>query len=389
MRIRLPTRLQLLWKTLAALLLVLALWINILFVASAVYQLFDFGSFIAAGRAAASAGNPYSPDNPLVFKLGFERLGIGSSLQNANPPISLLLFEPLARIPPLVAINAWRLISAGMYLGIVVILFREHRLAAISLRGLWALSLAGFWHTLQLGQIYTVLLLFVAAATVFMRRRSYWVASVAVGLAIALKPNFVMWAVVLGVAGYPTILIGALATAAVLSLIPAIMFGPGIYFQWLSVANQFGALGFPGNNSLPGLLVRIGEPLFGYVLGLTAALGLVAIAWRRRPIVEKSSGLGIIAALLLGPISWTGYTILLLPYLLGERKWDSLQIAAAAILAVPFLVVLVEFQEGLTGNLLFGWLYGWALLALVPGSLPADDQGGGRVPAGESSASSR
>lgn len=87
----------------AVLFLLSAIALNILFVRNSIAsgQLYDFGSFLASGQEAAAGNNPYTVDNPLVFKVFFDNAGIGSQLPNANPPISVVLFELLARQPPL------------------------------------------------------------------------------------------------------------------------------------------------------------------------------------------------------------------------------------------------------------------------------------------------
>jgi hypothetical protein len=37
------------------------------------------------------------------------------------------------------------------------------------------------------------------------------------------------------------------------------------------------------------------------------------------------------------------------------------------ILAIPFQLVLLFFQNSFTNFVLFGWLYGWGILALLAG----------------------
>jgi hypothetical protein len=84
--------------------------------------------------------------------------------------------------------------------------------------------------------------------------------------------------------------------------------------------------------------------------------------------MEKSeyvSALGIMASLLASPISWTGYTMLLLPIFFSLKKWTIPAIVSAAILAIPFAIVLQLFQTSFVNFVLFGWLYGWGLILLV------------------------
>jgi hypothetical protein len=80
---------------------------------------------------------------------------------------------------------------------------------------------------------------------------------------------------------------------------------------------------------------------------------------------EYVSALGIIGSLLASPISWTGYTILLLPIYFCLKKWTFPTIASAVILSIPFAIVLQFFQDSFTNFVILGWLYGWGILLLL------------------------
>ena len=80
---------------------------------------------------------------------------------------------------------------------------------------------------------------------------------------------------------------------------------------------------------------------------------------------EYVSALGIIASLLASPISWTGYTILLLPIFFSLKKWTVPAMVSAAILTVPFQLVLQFFQTSFVSFVIFGWFYGWGILSLL------------------------
>jgi hypothetical protein len=128
--------------------------------------------------------------------------------------------------------------------------------------------------------------------------------------------------------------------AVALSTVPALLFGPGVYAEWLrSVTSIPQPVGQASNGSLFGLTERLGMP--GWV-GLAAAsallLGLALWTWRWRPALERASAAGIVGGLLAFPLSWTGYSLLMLPVFLS-RRWRIALLCAAALLLVPIRVV--------------------------------------------------
>lgn len=352
----------------AAVLLMSGVLLNILLVRNSILsrQLYDFGSFIASGKEALQGKDPYAVGDPLIFRVEFEKVGIGSWLPNANPPISVLAFEPLANLPPLEVLTFWRVASVISYLAAVILLLRNHREHATFFRILWSLGLAGFWHTIELGQIYAVLLLLISWAWILIEKRKFWYAAILAGLAIAIKPNLSIWALLLGVAGNRIFFLVAIATAGLISIIPAMVYGPQIYIQWLSAANEIQALAFPGNSSLTGLFVRFGLPQVGMIAGVLIVLFVVLwVARRKNSSADTIGGIGIVVSLLASPIAWTGYTIFLLPYFLTKQTWTSLETLAAINFSFPFLLVLLLFQQSKAAFIILGWFYGWGLLILL------------------------
>ena len=357
-------------QTVLVLLFVVVLAINLLPFVDSQDALMDFGSFYAAGLKAEKGENPYDPNSEYIFEINFERIGAGGKMVNLNPPISLLIFQVLPRFDPHRALLTWQIISALLYAGTVVVL-RHHYKEHVSFpRVIWAFMLAGFWHTIILGQVYILLLVFAALGWIFLRQQRYLLAGVMIGLVICIKPNFGIWALFLLAAGFYGSALVSLLTALLVSLIPLLLYGTQIYVQWLDAsAMSRETLIMPGNSSLPGLITRFAGPEPGIVLGFVVVIALLVVTWRKRPAemdrAERASSLGILASLLASPISWTGYTILLLPVFFSLRNWTALTIASAALLTVPFAIVLQLHQLSFVYFVLFGWLYGWALLLLT------------------------
>ena len=333
-------------------------------------ELFDFGSFYASGLNLSNGENPYSPDSGYIFSIYFSKVGAGGKMVNLNPPIFAMLFGAFIKYDPHELFYVWRIISAFIYSISILILARFYKKNLTPIRIIWAFMLAGFWHTLELGQIYTLLLLFTSLGWIFLLREKYILAGLAIGLLVAIKPNFLIWPLFLLFSGYVACFLSSIATGVLLSIIPMFFHGSGIYMQWLEAsALQHATLIMPGNNSLLGLASRFNYQSLGVILSFLVILVLLLLSRRQAPQplnrVEYVSTLGIIASLLASPIAWTGYTILLIPIFFSLPRWNLPVIVSAIILTVPFPIVLQFFQTSSFNFVLFGWLYGWAILSLL------------------------
>jgi hypothetical protein len=324
--------------------------------------LYDFGSFVASGQAAAAGLNPYSGDYPLVFRPYNEEIGATLVSPNLNPPVSLLLFELLAQSNPITAFRIWYVVSLLLYVAVIVTLARAYPRYATPLRVAWALSLAGFWHTLELGQIYVPLLLAATLAIIAFQKGRPLLAGVLIGLIVAIKPNFAVWPALLLLASHWAAAGAAIGMVGILSLLPLLRYPPTIYLQWAEASGAFAGRSLMINTSLPGLGDRVGLPWLGLVLAGALLLALAWWAWRYRPSVLAVSGLALLTSLLASPIAWVGYTVLLLPVLF-QRRWTWPEWVAAAMLVVPYTTA--YFFAWLPPILTeLGW-YVWALLLLL------------------------
>jgi hypothetical protein len=330
------------------------------------HGLWDFGAFVASGRAAASGLDPYGIYPPLTPHVVFP--GFESWNPNLNPPISALLFQVFDQADPVFAFGVWRWISVGCYATTVLLLLRRYSSGPQALLlGIWAAGLAGFWDTLYLGQIYTPLVLFAVIAWLQLERGNAVVAGIMIGLLVSMKPNFLVWPVLLFLAGYRLPSLVTVATGAVVAAIPVLVFGPQIYIDWLRlVASDGDRAVFLTNASFSGLAARAGLPLLGSIAGGVLLLGLAVWAYRRRPGVVEISSFGLLAALLASPLGWIQYTLFLLPVLLHhrDRPWAFI---AAVLLTIPVPFVLSSFGASPLVQLTTGSVYGWALVLLLVG----------------------
>jgi hypothetical protein len=323
----------------------------------------DFGSFIASGQLASRGENPYSTESPLIFQVEFQKLGLKASLPNLNPPISILFAQLLATSDPITALLAWKSITAVLYFLCVlalVLIFPEN---SPILKIFWAFSLAGFWHTIELGQIYAPLALFSTGAFIFFSKQKWVLAGVLIGCMVAIKPNFLIWPFFLLMGNFiPTALV-ALATAGAISLLPLLIYGSQIYTQWLQASLNFSALSFPGNSSLVGLVSRFSAPVWGEALALLVTILFAALIYFKRPSLLTVNASGLLISLLASPIAWVGYTITLLPFLY-TRPWRVPETLGGLILIIPFPIILAYFENSRFNFIFWGWLYGLALVIL-------------------------
>jgi hypothetical protein len=174
-----------------------------------------------------------------------------------------------------------------------------------------------------------------AGAWLLMRRGNLLMAGVLIGLIIAVKPNYALVALLLLAAGHYRPALTAGATAGLVSLVPLVIDGPGIYKQWLQLTMAFDGYTWTSNASMVALAERLQVPPAGEIAGVLLTMTLVVFARRLRPGPLDASALGIMAVILVGPVSWAGYTLLLVPYLFSIR-WDGRTWASLALFAVPF-----------------------------------------------------
>ncbi|QKK33320.1 DUF2029 domain-containing protein (plasmid) [Rhizobium indicum] len=335
------------------------------------HGLWDFGAFVASGRAAAAGLDPYGIYPPLTPHVVFP--GFESWNPNLNPPISALLFQVFDLLDPALSLRIWLGVSVACYAAAVILLLRRYSGGLeIGLLAVWAFALAGFWDALYLGQIYMPLVLVTIIAWLRLEKGDGLIAGIMIGLLVSLKPNFAVWPVLLFLAGYRFPSLISFATAIVIAVIPAIIFGPKIYLDWLHlVATDGGRAVFLTNASFAGLAARAGLPAAGTFLAVSLLLTLAAWAFFRRPAVIAVSGFALLASLLASPLGWIHYTLFLLPVLLHhwQRPWAWLT-GAALIIPVPF--ILGYFGASRLAQLTTGSVYAWALVLLLIGLIASE-----------------
>jgi hypothetical protein len=335
------------------------------------HELTDYGSLYASASLANSHANPYR-NHPLVFHIRYvDRHGLDTPLQgnsvnaiNLNPPVVLYPFRLLARLEPDTSFVVWSCISAGLFIASVLLVLNMYPAERLKIRVLWILAMGAVWYTFHLGQIYMILLFFAATAWWALRKQIWLVAGISIGVICAIKPNFLVWPGLLIAGKSKKIGFTAFATTALLSSIPFVLQGRIIYRQWLAACRGFNGYELPGNASLLAIFSRAGIPQVGFALTVLVLAAVTIWIFITKPEPLYASEIGILASLIAGPISWLGYTILLIPVLYG-KSMDTLTRIGCVLLCIPVWVFVPNAETSRLTYILF-WapnIYALALIA--------------------------
>jgi alpha-1,2-mannosyltransferase/arabinofuranan 3-O-arabinosyltransferase len=252
--------------------------------------------------------------------------------------------------------------------------------------------------TLALGQIYPFLALGLVAAWISDRRGIHTVSGVALGLVVALKPSLVpvlLWPLVRR--RWRTV-VTAVAAGVVATVIGAVVVGFEVTLDWLELLSGSSASAYWDNASLPAAAARLftDNPYARHVAVLpwtvpvAYALGIAAVAvtaWRVRGGAEVGLWALVAASLLVSPIAWHNYLVLLGPgiLLLLARGWVAPAFLLLSLQAIPGQWVLLWNEQGTVAATLALTLYlsililHWLVLLFAvrePASVPEPAKGG-------------
>jgi hypothetical protein len=329
-------------------------------------QTMDFGSFLASGKESLSKGNPYSYDNKLVFIVPINEFNLLIPSPNLNPPITILFFAPLAsiNIEPTAASMLWKTISVFWYIALTYYLIKTN--SAKWTTALWVFALAGFWQTIEVGQIYMPLVTLALLAWDQLKKNRPVTAGILIGLLIAVKPQFAIWVIFLFFTSQWKSFISSMLTFILISLIPLQIYGMLIYIQWAQAIFQYNGILLPGNTSLQSFAAHMGlSQLVGNLIGATLLFCALAFTVIKKIKPIRSNFIALLSTLLASPYSWCGYTLFLLPIFFDQTKWSWKKKMAAGLLTVPFMITLAAFATTRINFIVFGWSYGWAVVLLL------------------------
>jgi arabinofuranan 3-O-arabinosyltransferase len=280
----------------------------------------------------------------------------------------------------LTAYRVWVVLCVVMVLGSLLLVARELRLRPVPVVFAMAAVLASspLHGTLVLGQIYPVLLVGLVAGWLAERRGRPVLAAVLFGITVSLKPSLAPILLLYAAQRRWGPLRAGIVSAVVASLVGVLVCGPGSGPAWLRIAFGAPVPDTVDNASLPGLAVRLGiPPSIGLVAGVVVLGGTLAVLARHRSRVDPAGTAvwAVLAAgLLLSPIAWHNYLMLLWPGVLvlialGRTATAAVMLAVAVIPVAWNAAVVPAVATG--RSLYFAILVGyWAVLlrcAAVPG----------------------
>jgi hypothetical protein len=356
--------------TAAVWVLALALWLDVRFMGGILGRIStdtmaihgDFDTFWRSARA---------------FWEGRDVYATGAELENLNPPLWVLLISLLGLLEPLVAYRFFVMITLFVTVGYLAWVAGELRLrpAWAVVGGVMLLLSSPMLATLALGQIYPFLALGLVAAWISDRRGRHTVSGVALGLVVALKPSLVpvlLWPLVRR--RWRTV-VTAVAAGVVATVIGAVVVGFGATLDWLELLSGSSASAYWDNAALPAAAARLftDNPYARHVAVLpwtvpvAYALGIAAVAvtaWRVRGGAEVGLWALVAASLLVSPIAWHNYLVLLGPgiLLILARGWVAPAFLLLSLQAIPGQWVLLWNEHGTVAATLALTLYLYILI---------------------------
>ncbi len=266
-----------------------------------------------------------------------------AKLRNLNPPLLSVLLAPFAALDSLTAYRIFVVFTALLVVGAVLAVTRELRLsapvtAAVVLTVLASSPLHG---TLVLGQIYPLLLVGLVAGWIAERRGRPVLAAVLYGVTVALKPSLAPLLLLPAVQRRWVPFRAGMVSAAVATVVGVLVAGPSSAVGWLTFALTEGVPETVDNASFPGLTLRLGLTAFpGLAIGLVVLVGTLVWCGRERDRIDPAGAAPfavIAASLLLSPIAWHNYLMLLLPgvLLMIALRRGGLAAALLAVTLVP------------------------------------------------------
>ena len=291
------------------------------------------GSFYASGWAAAHHLNPYAL-YPLTWQFPVQSSHGPIVIHDVNlsPPAMLPLLEWMTRftVPQAAVLCTW--VSTLLFLAsalVLIVLGKVQKRVIV-----WLLISRYVLLTLRVGEDYSLLLFLACVVWALMRTRHWTAAYVVAGILIAFKPNLGLWPILLLLTRRWKPAIISSATAAVLSVIPMLRYGPSVYLQWLRASEAAPHWMFPSDVSLIGICTRVGMKPLGLVLAVACGAALMWLVQRLRPNDGEVAGIAVGASVLCAPLGWYHYAMLAAPFL-AERRWKAWESAAAFLIWLP------------------------------------------------------
>jgi alpha-1,2-mannosyltransferase len=315
----------------------------------------------------------------------------GTSYGFTYPPFAALAMLPLAPLGRTAAIVASLVVNLAALAVVLRILAGPGRRRHGWYRWSLCLCLLALFEplrdTVSFGQVNLVLLALVLGDSLLLTTgRERW-AGAGTGLAAAVKLTPALFIGLLLLAGRRRAAGVATAVALAATALAAWADPGASRFYWTEAlwdTGRVGRLDYVSNQSLQGVLARLGEP--GRPLWATAVLLTLCVwAWRARRAVRAGHwaaafALTGAAACLVSPITWVHHLVWLLPSFAVLVRAGRPRIAGALFAVLCTSVVWLWFDDASgIGGFLGGNTYTWITLGLLLG-LPAGQPRGARLP---------
>jgi hypothetical protein len=313
-----------------------------------------FGSYWASGRAAAHGLNPYA-GYPLTFRYHLTASPREFVDLNLNTPCLLPLFQALSHFSIGTFIVVWMLGSFLLFvIGAGLLLRRYPRMQNRQI--LWLLLATSVFETLGGGHVYA-LLFFIATVAWIALSDGYEIrGALLIGLLVAIKPNVIVWPIFLYLAGCRRLALRSLFVALAASALPAFLYGPRIYSEWLAALRDDPHWIFTTDISIMAFFSRLGLHTVGAAIAALVALVLACLIWKTKAGLLVTSGVALCASILCSPLAWFDYTLLPAPMFVA-RRWTRLGTVAAVLLAIPTALPLAMAAGSRLVVMLGGMIY--------------------------------
>lgn len=324
----------------------------------------ELGSYYRLDLDVYRLGGKMFLDGPTLYG-SMPPTHLGKFLPFTYPPLAAILFSPLSVISLDLAGILLTVASLVALTGVLVVtleslgIARRTTMLWMALGGLAiALALEPVYSTLDYGQINIALMALVTADALM--KRTPWPRGVLIGLAAAIKLTpavFILYFLIRR--DFRAATVTALSFAAFTAI--------GFFATWsdsvkywthtLLDSSRIGTPAYPANQSLTGMLARLGlsesirTPVW-MLLGL-AVLALAAAAMIRAARAGESAlalGLNAILGLLVSPVSWSHHWVWAIPLILvlGVMAFRrrSVALAALALTGITLIYLALHWTLG-------------------------------------------
>lgn len=329
------------------------------------------GTYWASGDAANHHQNPYA-----ALTLSSCFYDVNSHLVvdvNLNPPLLLLLFQPLALLSDTSAFITWTVVSFLLFVSTTAFIVWNYESIPDACIVMMLVG-APILDTLRLGQLYALLYVLGTVAWWAFEKQRTIAASFAIGILVAIKPMLILWPLFLVLSGKRRIAALSSAVAFGATVVSLWTYGYRTFLQWFAAMQNDQHYSVPFDISIPAFFRRLGHGTLGYVIAAGLLTVLVAYTFRTKPNVQVTSGIAISASLLCSPLAWLQYILLVFPVIAtapAHRLRNMIVVLISVPTYFPGLIAMASDDRRILGQVFFFapccLLLGWFIAQSLQG----------------------